>query len=411
MAQTEVERAWDQLVGKRNDEGLAPVVPLAVPNRVWLTTDRSGICWSAGTSRVATLAAAPQADLLIRFARLHLLADDAAIDEVVSLVTAFGPLGLCRHGLPAGHLPPSVIPVVRQDLDDLAPKDADPEDDPGEGHGKDDADDPLWWQWQACSRDRSWLPPGSRDGREGSEQIADWIRSSKETAALLVAGAATRRVREEAAHKASAAASGAPSPPKVRFPTLNDLLPLDRLLPADLDLVAFWTDVTDPDGHRRLIHETGLDPDPIGPRPEDPREADRYDQRIEDAVAYRVRVANGVREQVEVVGRELERIASVALQRWLDEGDLRVRLVTDEATGEVRMRWGNGGLFSVIAMQMAMTFGGIHALAVCDACRRTYRPAPWPKPSEHFYCEVCREDPKAYAALRKRISRQAGGPS
>ncbi|MGI8757132.1 MAG: hypothetical protein ACR2MB_15015 [Acidimicrobiales bacterium] len=397
MDDDEVAGAWEDLTVDRGDDtGMAAAVPLQVPNRVWLSEDTGSVCWSAGTGRMATIDSSP-ADLLIRFAQLHLLPAEAAAEEVLDLVATYGPLGLCHHGLPAGHLPRRVIQTVRRDLDELAGDTADEE--------------PIWWQWQPCSQPGApWMPYGKQRGWAGSERVADWLRTSRETAALISAAAATRRLRESAAKRSGAETPAIRRSASVRLPELADLAPLDRLLPAPLDLVAIWTDVTDPDGHRRLVHETGVDRDPIGPRPDDPAEAKEYDRRAEKADYYRLVVNERGTGQVEAIGRELERITQVALQQWLDDGDLRVQLTIDKATGETRMRWGNGGLFSVIAMQMAMTIGGIHALAVCDACRRAYRPAPWPNVGDHLYCEVCRADPKTYAALRKRMSRQAAWP-
>lgn len=393
MDDNEVARAWDDLtVGRGDETGMAAVVPLQVPNRVWLSEDQGSVCWSAGSGHLASLDA-QHANLLIRFARLHLLPAEAVAEEVVNLVATYGPLGLCRHGLPAGHVPSRVAKTIRRDLDLL---------------DADDADDPIWWQWKPCSRPGgTWVPPGNGRKLAGSEGLADWLRTSRETAALIAAAAAVRRLREAAAQDLGDQTAAPRRPVSLRL-DLGDLMPLGRLLDAPLDLVALWTDETDPDGYRRLVHVAGLDRDPLGPRPDDLTLAGAYDRRVEEADADRLPYT---RRASEALGRELERITQRALQNWLDDGDLRVKVIFDKDTGETTMRWGNGGLFSALAMQMAMTVGGIHALAVCDPCRRVFRPSPWPKVGDHLYCEVCRADPQAYAALRKRISRQAAWPT
>lgn len=386
MDYDEVSVAWEHLAVDRDDDAaLAAVAPLRIPNRVWISEDRSSVCWSAGTGQMATIES-PHADLLILLARLHLLPAEAVADQVATIVRTFGPLGLCHHGLPAGHLPSRVVAVVQRDLDELA--------------GETGEEEPIWWQWQPCSRQgASWVPYGRQRGFAGSERLADWLRVSREAAALIGIWAAVRRFREAASGPSGDTVLGLRA--AIPLPELADVQPLDRLLPAALDLVAIWTDVTDPHGRRRLVHETGTDADPIGPRPEDPAAAEDYDRRLARVDTYRL----GLTKQTDAIRRELQRIGQLALQQWLDEGDLRVHLVLDKATSETKMRWGNGGLFSVIAMQMAMTIGGVHALAVCDACRRAFRPKPWPNIGDHLYCDVCRADPKAYARLRKRVSR------
>lgn len=393
MDDNEVSRSWEELIVDRADTGMEAAVPLQVPNRVWLNDDKTSVCWSAGTERIEIIESL-HADPLVRVARLHLLSTEAAAEEVVDLVAIYGPLGLCRHGLPAGHLPPRVIRSVQDDLDDLAVGSV--------------SDEPIWWQWQPCSRpSAAWVPYGGQQGFAGSERLADWLRTSREAAALIAAGAATRRLRQAAAQHGGDLTAAIRRPGTLRL-ELGDLVPLDRLLTAPLDLVALWTDETDPDGHRRLVREAGLDRDPIGPMPGDSKLADAYAELVQAADTNRLVYT---KRGAEAVGRELERITQMALQHWLDDGDLRVRLIIDRVTGEAKMRWGNGGLFSVIAMQMALTVGGIHALGVCDACRRAFRPDPWPNVGGHMYCDVCRTDRQAYARLRKQISRQARWPS
>jgi hypothetical protein len=322
-----------------------------------------------------------------------------------------------------------------------------------------------WRDWQPCSMDRSFTSPEFKPRTKimsvGSERIEDWIILSQQAAALIKLGAANRRFRAAADWLSQPERSGTLAP--LGLPELEEIEVLDPLLPPGtrLDLLVPWTDYTDPAGKRRLINRRSdapvwklpEDPDselilnggtprpysyspdeedpeherakqrhragkeeraefvpvlpPPGAAPDDDAERSAYEKQV--AVSDNERTDEGRTSwgpfPVARVAHDLQAVLDTTLQAWLDQGDLRVQTITDPSTGLVRLRWGNDGLFSAIAIITALTISGVHALAICDYCRQACQPSTWPTVGHHLYCDECGSNP----TIRKQMSRY-GGP-
>ena len=324
-----------------------------------------------------------------------------------------------------------------------------------------------WRDWQPCSMDRSFIPPENKPRTKiravGSERIENWITLSQQAAALIKLGAANRRFRSAAAWLAEGSETG--TRPPLGLPELEEIQVLEPLLPPGvyLDLHVGWTDLTDPAGKRRLLNRhpdapvwklpddpdenivlvrgtprpiPGFTPDeedperariikrrnaarrmkqepvfapilsPPGAAPDDASERSAYEAKV--SISDKERTAEGHTPwgpfPVARVAHDLQFVLDTTLQAWLDQADLRVQTVTDHSTGMVRLRWGNDGLFSTLAIIMALTIGGLDALAICDHCRQAHQPTSWPTVGHHLYCPDCREGPD-YANIRQRMSR------
>ena len=95
-----------------------------------------------------------------------------------------------------------------------------------------------------------------------------------------------------------------------------------------------------------------------------------------------------------------------ALNRWLEIGNVRPRIVPDDK-GDPTLTLGVDGLFGTLAVSLLESAGN-YVVAGCTGCRRFYRPSMRPKSGQDRYCQICRDAkiPEARANHRKALRRQ-----
>lgn len=106
------------------------------------------------------------------------------------------------------------------------------------------------------------------------------------------------------------------------------------------------------------------------------------------------------------------RLMRMALQRWLDLGDVGIHV--DWKDGDGSLTFGGKGMFGAIAMQLALTCSGEKSLWVCSICNKPYTPKRRPRSGERHYCgrESCRKAGNRRAQRKSRERKKsAADPS
>ncbi len=82
-------------------------------------------------------------------------------------------------------------------------------------------------------------------------------------------------------------------------------------------------------------------------------------------------------------------LLGLAVQRWLQFGDVGVHVRWDSHKGTIK--FGGTGLAGAIALQLALTCTSTGAFYICDGCLVTYIPDRRPTEGKNRYCDECRE--------------------
>ncbi len=258
---------------------------LRVPENVWFEDDRHGgsICyaqggWSPRKSR------AGEERLLTEFMSLAHLSQT----KVVAFAKKYGVLELCRHDLPASHIPRRMWADLAED------------------------------ETSAC-----WPVRHLGTGGVTREKLSTWIRLATQA---------------EATHRIAGLLTDYKSVPEENWTSIRGLLPQGMVnTPGELRSQGF-----------------------------EPREFTEAQQ---------------------------QRVLMMALQRWLDLGDVGFRVSWEK--GSPSFTYGGTGLAGAIAIQLGLTCTRTFGFLICSnaKCSLPYSAKRGPKPGEANYCLECRGGP------------------
>lgn len=292
-----METHYLDALGRRYPGRIAESAPVqstewARPEKAWAEQDKKGrwiLKWSGHGGYAHT--GAGQDALLASFMKL----EEAAPEEVAAFIGRWGPLNLCKHGLPNTHLP-------RRMMNDLAEVDA-----------------------VACEVNRA------RPAGEIGEPLERWHHFATQVHAI---------------HRGARLAQGGNR-------ITNEI----------------WTKLAD-----------------IGP-PGMFTEPDPETGEVEWVTTPAIDVA--------------QRYLGIAIQRWLNYGDVGVHVSWSERKGHIR--FGGTGLAGAIALQLALTSTATGAFYLCSACSVPFLPEKrTPRAGERHYCDSCREGDRIPARDRAR---------
>ncbi len=287
-------------------------------------------------------------------------------EKVRRFTAAWGPLGLCRHRLPASHNPPPRSAVVPHVGGWCLPA---------------GMDNPIW---QARCERRFGAAPGSAWGRE---RIDDWLAYARQADAILKLYAALNRA-DPPNERDTNVATG--------FPTVEQ----------QKDRAAFIR------RHFRAV------------RPETRQPDERSLRATIGAVISEWLNWGGVSPVL--IPNEAGAFVFGLATGWRGRDGFpvtRVGWATEDMEFEQWSQWPpvgtvvnphGGGAFGVIAMQIAMVLSGNRPIAVCSHCGRISARSKWPREGERAYCDrpECRRarQAAASAATRRRAPSERGGP-
>lgn len=274
---------------------------IRVPQNVWFEDDDMGgsLCYRPDETSFKEVGAG-QDRLLTDFMRLA----EASPEDTVAFAEKFGVLELCRHNLPASHVPRRMWPDLAEDGSD------------------------------AC-----WAVRSLGQGGVTRERFTTWIRLASQA---------------RATHRAAGLLAHGDAVPDEDWNAIRDLLPQGMVITA------------------REYRSLGFEP----------REDSIQDQR---------------------------KLLMMALQRWLDLGDVGFR-VRWEGT-RPSFTYGGTGLAGAVALQLGLTCTSTFGFTICSFCHLPHTPRRRPRPGESNYCPDCRTDgvPGRVRQQRHRAKQTAKG--
>jgi hypothetical protein len=263
---------------------------------------------------------------------------------VLQFAQAWGPLGLCEHGMPHSHLPAWVALEAQRAGGNVTGAVCGPP-----------TSNPVPWR----------VDTGEGLGIGHSEPLKAWFDWAAAARSLIEVADSLVRGRPAA---------------------LQLWRPVGIALEMPVDRMAVWPDDLDePD-----------DPDP---------DARDYEELVVDGQAVERDLIDFDDSAAPTPERPTQRLAEVvplqawllnhAVDRWLRLADVHLRLDWRQpADGPPTIRFGPTATTPIgaLGLQMAMTVGGVRALAICDGCRQPFEPARQHSKEEHKYCEACRAE-------------------
>lgn len=94
------------------------------------------------------------------------------------------------------------------------------------------------------------------------------------------------------------------------------------------------------------------------------------------------------------------------VNRWLDYGDVRVRVAAGDRGFNANTDSFRPGLVGAVARHLFMTVCGEPGIALCSDCGGTYHPDRKPPKGRDNYCPPCRNEGGGYRASKRRSARR-----
>jgi hypothetical protein len=101
---------------------------------------------------------------------------------------------------------------------------------------------------------------------------------------------------------------------------------------------------------------------------------------------------------------------ALAVQRWLDFGDVRVTFIWLPDTVPI-VDWVSDNLFGALAMQLSLAVAQCDRFAICAGCRLPFATNQRPRVDRDFYCskQLCKQFAQAQYQRRRRARLAAQG--